>query len=74
MADATNTSGKLPATQEKRCRVGHLHQAFVVEKEIGPERAQWRGPEMTARWDANRASPAQAADAAISPGTAEECN
>ena len=68
---ALDTFEDLPATREKRRRLGALHLAFVVEEEIVKQHAQWWGPETKARWHANPASQV-GADAAISARTAGE--
>ena len=48
-ADAVETSGDLPMTQEQCCRVSDLHLAFVADKEIVKGRAQWWNPDAKAR-------------------------
>ena len=67
--------------QEKRCRVCDLHLACVAEKEVVEEHAQWRNPDLDARWTATRApgrgwmrAGAKRVDSAISAWVAEEFN
>ena len=54
--NAMDASDDLPATQEERRRASDLHLASVAEKGKVKEHAQWRGPEMEARWGATLAS------------------
>ena len=63
----------MPATKGARCRVGDLLLASVAEKEMVMAHAQWSGPEMKARSDADYASPAAGVDAAMSARTAGDC-
>ena len=72
--DAAGNSDEPPGNQEKRCRVGNLHSAPVVEKEVVKEAAQWRNPELAARWEATDASAAEGVGAATPAWTAEECS
>ena len=74
MADAMDTLGDLPVTQEGRCRLSDLHLAIVADKNIVEEHAQRRGPEAKALRDADHASPVGGVDAAISGWTAGECS
>ena len=74
MADATDPSEDTPATQEKSCRAKNLHVAFVADKELVEEGAQWWGPGMNARPNAATASPMEGVDAATSAWAADQCN
>ena len=67
VAAAAGTSEGLPGSRDRKdaMHVTDLHLAVVVETEIVKKQAQWRGPEIKARWDANRASAAKGADGAI---------
>ena len=44
--------------------MGDLHFTLVSEKEVVADRAQWRNPDLKARWGAIHASGAEGADAA----------
>ena len=72
-AGAAGNSEELLGCLEKRCRAGYLHSAFVAEKEVAEEHAQWRNPALEARWGATHSSAAGGEDAAISAWAAEEC-
>ena len=54
--------------------MGDLHSAFVVDKEVVKEHAQWRNPSLKARWEAARASATDGMDGAISAWIAGERN
>ena len=58
-------------SQNKRCRVGGRHVAFVAEKEVAKEHAQWWSPDLRSRLDATQSS---AVDSAISAWVAEDGN
>ena len=51
MGDAMDSLGDPPGAQEKRCRGSDPHAPFVADEVIVKDRAQWREPEMKARWD-----------------------
>ena len=65
MDDAVGKSDVFPATPVKRCSVGDLHLASVVDGEEVKEHAQWRNPELMSRVDAAASSAAAGVDAAI---------
>ena len=69
--EAVDRSGDLPGSREKRCRVGD-HSACAAYKKVAKEHAQWRSPDLKARWDVTHVSPAEWADAALSARTAWE--
>ena len=56
MVDTFDTAEDLPVTYGNRRRAVDLHLAFVVEKVVVEEDAQWWNPEEEAHWDATRAS------------------
>ena len=74
MEDAMRAAGGKSATQETRRRVEELHLAFVANKEVVAEHAQWRRHWAKAQWDAAHASPHAGPDAAISPSAADRSN
>ena len=51
-AQGATGSDILNQSQEKLCRVGHLHLAFCADEEVAEEHAQWWHPEMKSRLDA----------------------
>ena len=65
---------ELLSYQDKRCRVGDLHLASDVGKEVVKEHARRRYPESKSRSDVTQASAAEGVGAAISARVAEECN
>ena len=65
---------ELQSYQDKRCRVGDLHLASDVGKEVAKEHARRRYPESKSRSDVTQASAAEGVGAAISARVAEECN
>ena len=55
-----------PLRPGKRYRADAFHTAFVAERDVVTEHAQWRNPEIRSK--------VEAVDAAISAGIADECN
>ena len=61
---------------DKRCKRDAVCVAFVADKEVVKERAQWRNPELRPRVEAPRwaESAAGRVEAAISAWVADKCN
>ena len=72
MDDAARNSVELRGNQGQRCRVGELHLAFAVEKDVVKERARRRNPEKKARRGGTHATAAEGVDATTSAWTSEE--
>ena len=70
--DAVENSDEYHGNRETRRRVGNLHLAVVVGKEVGKRHAPWRNHDLMARWDATHAAAVDGADAAISAWSSEE--
>ena len=49
LVDVAGNSEEALRNQEWRCRVGVLHLAFVADKELVKEHAQWQSPDLEAR-------------------------
>ena len=58
MVDAAANSDELHGNQDRRCRVGDLHSAFVADGKVAKGNTQWWNPESEARWGATRISAA----------------
>ena len=72
--DAVENSDEYHGNRETRRRVGNLHLAVVVGKEVGKRHAPGRNHDLMARWDATHASAAEGVDGASSARIAEERN
>ena len=56
MEDAVRNSDDLHGNRGQRCRVGDLYLDWVADKEVAKEHAQWRDPDLQARWGGADAS------------------
>ena len=74
IVDIGVNSDELQGNQERSYRAGNPHLTFGADKEVAKEGAQWRRPELKARWGAAHASAREGVDAAMPEWIVEECN
>ena len=72
--DVAENSDELHGNREIRRRAGGLRLAFVAFKAVAEGRAQWRNPELKARWGATHTSAAEGEEVAIFAWIAGERN